>query len=34
MIVAKVLTIGVIVGAFIGIHIMEEIQDRNKRKKL
>ena len=32
MIVAKVLTIGIIVGAFMGIYIMEEIQDRKKRR--
>jgi hypothetical protein len=31
MIVAKVLTIGVIVGAFMGIYIMEEIRDRKKQ---
>jgi hypothetical protein len=32
MIVAKVLTIGVIVGAFMGIYIVEEIIDRKRRQ--
>jgi ADP-ribosylglycohydrolase len=32
MIVAKVLTIGVIVGAFMGIYIVEEIIDRKKQR--
>jgi len=31
--VTKVLIIGVIVGAFIGIHIVEEIRDRKKRRQ-